>query len=288
MKTSFYLFALLLLFQSASSQELYVFSDPASNVPARSLSMRYAGKFMRSTVQEHSHTMSRHLLESSIGLSKNWMVRPILTVSDMYTDRKQKFESFGIYTKFRFFSIDDVHKHFRAAAFAKAIYSTNDLEYDELTGDGDQSVAQLGLILTQLMGKLAVSSTIAWNEVIDDTRWKNDYNLSYSGGYKSINYSISAGYLLYPRSYTSYNQTNFNLYLEMIGSRVIDKKAYFVDLAPAVQLIINSNTKVNVGYRFPISGLSAYRMSIFKNGTTRPASTILFSVERTFLNTFRK
>jgi hypothetical protein len=289
MKTYSILFFLLLVSQGAATQELYVFSDPASNVPARSLSIKYTGKMVRTTdVFLHTHNMSRHMLESSIGLNRKWMIRPILTVSDMYTDRKQKLESFGMYTKFRFYSADEVHKHFRAAAFAKAVYSSNALKYDELTGDGDQSAAQLGLVLTQLVGKLAVSSTLAWNEVLDSERW-----LKYDGprnfGYSSFNYSISAGYLVFPRSYSSYKQTNFNVYLEMIGSRGLDRKVYFVDLAPALQLIINSNTKVNLGYRFQLDGLSkAYRMSFLKQGTGVVSPSILFSVERTFLNTFRK
>lgn len=282
-------FCLILAIEPLPAQELYVYSDPASNVPARSLSVKYAGKALRTTdAFLHSHTMSRHMLESSIGIRKQWMVRPVLTISDMYTDRKQKFESFGIYSKFRFLSLDEVHKHFRAAAFIKVVYSTNDLKYDELTGEGDQSAAQVGLILTQLVGKLAVSTTVALNEVLDEERW-----LKYGGprnfGYSSLNYSISAGYLLFPRSYTSYQQTNVNLYVELIGSRALDRKAYFVDLAPALQLIVSSNTKINVGYRFQLDRFSkAYRMSYLKQGSGVVSPSILFSVERTFLNTFRK
>jgi hypothetical protein len=69
----------------------------------------------------------------------------------------------------------------------------------------------------------------------------------------------------------------------------LDRKVYFVDLAPALQLIINSNTKVNLGCRFQLDGLSkAYRMSFLKQGTGVVSPSILFSVERTFLNTFRK
>jgi hypothetical protein len=262
-----------------TAQELYVFSDPASNVPAKSLSLKYNSKWINGDMFGSSMLMSRHMGEASIGLNKKWMIRPAFTFSDMYTNRVVKWESISLYTKFRFYSNDEVHRHFRAAAFVKALYSSNDLEYDELNSDGDQSVVQGGVILTQLINKLAISSTLALTEVTNRERWK-EYLGPRDFGYRSFNYSISAGYLLYPREYTSYKQTNFNLYLELIGSRGIDRKYYFVDLAPAVQFILNSNTKINLGYRFQAKG-NAYRMS-------NAAPSISFSVERTFFNTFRK
>jgi len=183
------------------AQELYVLNEPASNVPAKSLNVKYGGKFVRESYDGHQHWGTRHMLESSIGLSKSFMIRPSATFSNMYKiypDRQLNFESMGLYAKWRWLSIDDIHKHFRAAFFVKGIYSTNDLLYDELTGEGDQSAIQAGLIFTQLVNKLAVSSTLAWNEVMDGERW-----LKYAGprnfGYRSFNYAFSAGYLVYPK-----------------------------------------------------------------------------------------
>jgi hypothetical protein len=111
------------------------------------------------------------MTETAIGLNKKWMIRPGVTFSDMYTNRVMKWESLSLYAKYRFVSNDEVHKHFRAAAFLKGVYSTNSLKYDELTSDGDQSVLQAGLILTQLINKLAVSSTFSLTEVLDDERY---------------------------------------------------------------------------------------------------------------------
>ena len=262
-----------------TAQELYVFSDPASNVPSKSLSVKYGSKWINGDMLGTRMIMSRHMGEASIGLNKKWMIRPGFTFSDMYTNRVVKWESVSLFTKFRFYSQDEVHRHFRAAAFVKALYSSNDLEYDELNADGDQSVVQGGVILTQLINKLAISSTLALTEVTNNERWKK-YLGPRNFGYRSFNYSVSAGYLFYPKQYTSYKQTNFNIYLELIGSSGIDRKYYFVDLAPAVQFILNSNTKINLGYRFQAKG-NAYRMSDAAPG-------ISFSVERTFFNTFRK
>ncbi|MFM1793644.1 MAG: hypothetical protein RL642_29 [Bacteroidota bacterium] len=265
---------------SLTAQELYVFSDPASNVPAKSLSLKYGGKFMGDDQRPSGDViMSRHMLDASFGLNKKWMIRPAFTFSDMYTNSVMRWESLSLYAKYRFLSNDAVHKHFRAAAFMKGVYSRNNLRYEELTGDGDQSVLQAGLILTQLVDKLAISSTLALTEVVDGERF-----LKYGGarrfGYSSFNYSLSSGYLLFPRRYKSYEQTNFNIYLELIGSQALDRKVYFVDLAPALQFIVNSNTKINVGYRFQLKG-NAFRMA-----DANPSLSL--SVERTFFNTFKK
>ena len=262
------------------AQELYVLNEPASNVPAKSLNVKYGGKFVRESYDGHQHWGSRHMLESSIGLSKSFMIRPSATFSNMYKiypDRQLNFESMGLYAKWRWLSIDDIHKHFRAAFFVKGIYSTNDLLYDELTGEGDQSAIQAGLIFTQLVNKLAVSTTLAWNEVMDGERW-----LKYAGprnfGYRSFNYAFSAGYLVYPQKYSSYGQTNFNVYLEVIGSNGIDREYNFLDLAPAVQFIFNSSSKLNLGYRVQVAG-NAFRMA--KSG-------INVSFEQSFLNVINR
>jgi hypothetical protein len=220
------------------------------------------------------------------------MLRTGLTMGNMYNldNNRLTFESVNVYAKYRFLSNDGVHKHFRAAAFLKGVFSTNDLKYDELTAEGDQTAVQAGLIFTQLVHKLAVSSTLALTEVLDGERF-----LKYGGprnfGYQAFNYSLSAGYLVLPRTYSGFNQTNLNLYIELLGSRgpgpeIFDAGAgsitrttfQYVDLAPALQLIIKSNAKLNLGYRFQLSG-NAYRMS---------NSAFLVSYERTFLNTFKR
>lgn len=263
-----------------SAQELYVFSEPASNVPARSLSFKYGGKWMQETSIGHEHVSSRHMLESSLGISKRLMLRPAITFGNMYAvypDQQQKFESLSLYLKYRFLSLDDVHKHFRASVYAKGIYSKNLLLYDELTMDGDQTAVQFGLMATQLINKLAISATASIHQVLDSERF-----LKYGGprrfGYQAFNYSLSSGYLMFPRKYNSYDQTNFNLYLELLGGIGLDRKYDFLDLAPALQLIIRSSSKLNIGYRFQVDA-SAYRMA---------TSSVYLSFEKTLLNKLGK
>jgi hypothetical protein len=258
---------------------LYVYSEPASNVPAKSLSFKYAGKWMGESTLGHKHTTSRQMAESSIGLGKFLMLRPALSFGNMYNeypDQKLRFESASIYAKLRLLSVDDIYRHFRAAVFVKGVFSKNDLQYAEITADGDQTAIQGGLILTQLLHKLAISGTGSLVEVLHPDRWK-DFGGQTFYGYQAFNYSLSAGYLLFPRKYKSYEQTNFNVYVELIGSKGLDRDYAFTDLAPAIQLILNSNAKINAGYRFQISG-GAYRM-----GT----SSFSISYERSFLNAIK-
>lgn len=240
---------LLMTGYALTAQELYVFSDPASNVPARSVSVKYSGKFLESI--HNNRIEQRHMPEVMLGLSKQWMLRASTTFSDMYS-KDLRWESVKLYTKYRFLSIDDVHKHFRMAAFAEGSYSRNDMMYDELSLDGDQSGIQGGLILTQLWDKLAISTTLGYLQVIKGQPPPHHIGMEQFPE-QAFNYSLSAGYLLFPRHYTSYKQTNINLYAELLGQQTLDNKKYYVDIAPAIQFIFNSNSKLNAGYRIQLN-----------------------------------
>jgi len=267
----FTLFILLFeIFHPIVAQELYIYSEPASNMPARAFGLKYSGKFL-----ENKNTLKneqRHGLELQFGHNKKWMTHVASTISDMYSPNV-RWESFRIYSKYRLLSVDDVHKHFRAAAFGEFSSSINPVRFDELNLEGDQSGLRGGVILTQLVHKLAVSTTLSYIYSLQD-RIKG---IGHSHNYNAFNYSLSGGYLLYPRSYKSYNQTNFNIYLECLGSQAVDTKTAFLDLAPALQLIFTSNTKLNVGYRFQVAG----------NMNRMANNSFHISIERTFLNALR-
>jgi len=269
----FPLVLLCIISSSAIAQELYVFSEPASNMPAKSISAKYSLKLLEGT---HSgRTEQRHTPEVMFGLNKKWMVHATGSFSDMYSSGVQ-WESVKLYAKYRFLSYDEVHKHFRMAAFLQGSYSRNDPYYDELSLDGDQSGIQYGIIATQLVNKLAVSATLSNVQILQSSRWPKQSSPSYP--YQAIDYTVSARYLLFPRNYTSYKQTNLNLYVELLGQKTYDLKRYYTDLAPAIQLIFNSNAKLNIGYRFEL-GSDMHRMA---------AQSWLISFERTFLNALSK
>ena len=256
---------------SVNGQELYVFTEPASNMPSQSISVKLTTRFQKGF---HSGSFEqRYAPELMVGLNKNWMVHAAASFSDMYTG-SLRWESAWLYAKYRFLSLDDVHRHFRMAAFAEYAYSRNPVFYEELTLQGDHSGVQAGIIATQLVNKLALSGTASILKVT--TPKPKIFPDGYP--YSSVNYSLSAGYLLLPVEYTDFNQTNLNLYVELLGQRTLEKALYFADVAPAIQLIFNSNTKLNLGYRFQLSS-NMHRMA---------ENSWLVSVERTFLNALDK
>lgn len=268
-------FLLLILVSLASgiacAQELYVFTEPASNMPAKSVSAKWSTKWLNS---DHSgRTEQRHTPEVMLGLNKQWMVHVAGTFSDMYSSNV-RWESMRLYAKYRFLSIDDVHQHFRMAAFGEATHSVNPVTYEEVSLDGDQSGVMGGIIITQLWKKLAVSGTGSFAQV---TSKKPKY-IEEAYPWQALNYSLSAGYLVLPFEYTSYKQTNLNLYVELLGQQTLDRKQHYLDLAPAVQLIFNSNAKLNVGHRFQLNS-DMHRMA---------KKSWLVSFEYVFLNALRK
>lgn len=266
-----FLFAL-----TAGGQELYVFTDPASNVPARSISVKLSGLFMGPQTW-HDRPMQRYIPEVMFGLSKNWMMRAGVSFGDMHTSNFA-WESVYLYGKYRFLSKDDIHRHFRMAAFADISHTRVPFHNDEISLQGDKSGVQAGIIATQLWNKLAISGTVSHIQVLDKSRRSKNTIYIPSRIYQAMNYSLSAGYLVLPKEYTGYKQTNLNFYAEVLVQQSLDRKVYYIDLAPAVQLIFNSNTKLNLGYRFQLDG-NMQRMA---------ETSWMISLERTFLNALRR
>jgi hypothetical protein len=235
-------------FRHVFSQELYVYAEPASSIPAGAIiaKMKADGGGMA------DRTGLRLTPEATFGISKKWMLRSGTSFSNMYTGN-MGWESLFVYGKYRFLSKDGVHKHFRMAAFAEMAYSRNPYTYDEVGLGGDRSGAQAGLVVTQLIHKLAVSITVSHTQATDRSRWdKIMYHPART--YEALNYSLSAGYLLLPAVYKSYKQLNLNFYTELLTQQTIDRRTFYTDLAPSLQAIINSNTKINAGYRFQLNG----------------------------------
>ncbi len=210
-------------------QELYVFSEPASNMPSKSISLKLTGRFPGT-----SDFRQRYMPEAMIGINKYLMVHLSGTVSDYYTKNLQP-ESGRLYVKYRFYSKDDVHKHIRMAAFADVSFSKSPYTYEETNLEGDNSGYQFGIIATQLLSKLAISTTWAYSKLFNVNADKLFLN---NPTYHFLNYSFSAGYLLLPKKYTSYKQLNVNAYAELLVAKSIQNKNYNLDLAPALQLIL--------------------------------------------------
>jgi hypothetical protein len=267
-------FFLSIVMQS-NCQELYVFTEPASNMPAHSISLKLADHFV-SNDKIYNRFSQRVMPQLMFGISKKFMFHLGASFANMHT-AAFKYESVNFYAKYRFLSIDDVHRHFRMAAFVDASKTKAPFHYDEITLMGDKTGVEAGLIATQLLNKLAVSGSISHIQVLDKSR-NNDIIYVPARMYQSINYSLSAGYLLLPKEYKNYKQLNVNLYSELLAEQSLDFKKHSIDLAPAIQFIFNSNAKLNMGYRFQLNG-NMQRMA---------TNSWLVAFERTFLNALKK
>src|SRR5688572_15853552 len=119
---------LLIVFSLAGAgQELYVFTEPASNMPARSIAAKITTRFQKGY---HSGSFEqRYAPEIMFGLNKNLMLHAAASFSDMYSSGVRG-ESAWLYAKYRFLSVDNIHRHFRMAAFGEYAYSRNELFYD--------------------------------------------------------------------------------------------------------------------------------------------------------------
>jgi len=249
------------------AQELYVFSEPASNMPAGTLGLKFSA--MRGKERHHYEGRSqRYMPELMLGFSKKLMVHAGTTFSNMYS-KDNRWESVYIYGKYRFLSIDDVHRHFRMAAFAQGAYARNEPYFEDIGLQGDRSGIQGGLIATQLIGKFAGSATGSFIQTFHDNKNFRD---------QALNYSLSAGLLVLPFEYKSYRQLNLNIYAELLGQKLLESDAYYIDFAPAIQFIVNSNSKLNFGYRFQLDGNQFRSMERY----------FQVSLEHTFYNVLKK
>ncbi|SFD06075.1 hypothetical protein SAMN05518672_101276 [Chitinophaga sp. CF118] len=256
------LFILLLLFKYAGAQELYVSTEPASNMPANSLGIRMTNKFFK--MENDGRTGMRFEPELMWGISKKLMVHVAGLASNQMQSSIEP-EGGSIYAKYRFLSKDELHSHFRMAAYVKGAVinnpfypvveghgSTKPYKNAELDLEGGASGVAAGIVATQLIHKLAVSATLGYNRFMNNTK----DNLPYEMSANAVNYSVSAGYLLLPRSYRSFEQTNLNLYVELLGKANTDavSRNHYLDIAPAIQFIFNSATRLDLAYRTQLFG----------------------------------
>jgi hypothetical protein len=225
------------------AQELYVNTEPASNMATSSLGIRLENQgYFNPTYK------NRSTLELMYGASRHLMVHGSLYVSNYYQNR-QHFEGGSVYAKYRFLSIDSVQKHFRGAFFAKLSGINNPIVNQEIALEGDNSGSQSGVVFTQLLHKLALSGSVSYLHAWDNA---GDNNIPLSNAKNAIGYTLSSGYLLLPKAYKSYDQLNLNVYAEFLGKINPGYGQSYLDAAPAVQLIFNSTIRVDFSYRIPL------------------------------------
>lgn len=231
-----------LLSTGMQAQELFVYSEPASNMPVKALGIRVSNWIMDETNTAH---INYHCIpELMLSVNKHLMIHAEGFLSNRTGGMTA--EGGGLYAKYRFYSADKIYRHFRMAAFGRATTNNGDIHQEELMTNGHNTGYQLGIIGTQLLHKTALSAT-AYYEQATDNRKGNEFPAVQSN--KAMNYVLSAGRLMLPKTYTGYKQTNLNIMVELLGQSLPDNGKQYVDIAPAIQLIFNSQTRFDIGYR---------------------------------------
>lgn len=257
-------FCLMALAYTTRAQELYVNTEPASNMAAHSLGIRLENQGF-----SLGGFKNRTTLEAMYGATGKLMLHGALYNSNFYQNN-QRFEGGSFYAKYRFLSIDTIQAHFRGALFGKAAISRNPYSQQEIALEGDNSGLQGGVVFTKLLHKLALSGSASYLRGLNSA---NDYG-TITGAKEALAYTLSAGYLLLPKNYTSYNQVNLNLYAELLGKTNPGYGQSYLDVAPAIQFIFNSVCRLDLSYRTPL----------YNNMQRNSANMYLIRFEYNFFN----
>ena len=145
---------LCLLSFTARGQELFVYTEPASNMPAQSVGLRLNNWLMRET---DGGRLNYHLLpEAMWGVNKNLMLHAEAFLSNR-AGSSMTVEGGSLYGKYRFFTQDAMYRHFRMAVYGRVSFNNADIHQDEIMINGHNSGYEGGLILTQLLHKQQVA-----------------------------------------------------------------------------------------------------------------------------------
>lgn len=141
---------------SCQGQELYSATEPASNIAAGSIGFRFDNLIMD---EISSSRINYHLIPTvMVGVSK----KLVLQGNVFFSNRNKKrfeYEGGSVYAKYRFLSKDAVQKHFRMAAFGRLSRNNSDIHQEELNMNGHNSGFEAGMVATQLLRKVALSSS---------------------------------------------------------------------------------------------------------------------------------
>lgn len=228
------------------AQELFPNTEPASNIPKKTLGLRYIGEaysdgngYIRNVnalrlMYGLTPRLSIYLTGSSSNHHKKNLPTdyPYHNTPERGVFKPYAFNGMSLYVKYRFLSIDEEKSHLRMAVYAEG--STVNTAHDE--GEprlmDDTKGFGFGYISTYLKNKFAISLTLGGifpgkyvgyqSDVIESMP---DIPTTVKYG-DAFNYSLSIGHLLLPKTYNSYKQTNINVYLELMGKYFGDTKVW--------------------------------------------------------------
>jgi hypothetical protein len=301
--------ALLFIVSVVSAQELFPTTEPASNVPKGAIGARLfdegypeAGLLRNITGLRLMYGLTSKLSVYATATWSDYHEKTLpfdfvthnhigTNVSGSANTPQQGipypyvFNSIDVYAKYRFLSIDGQNTHFRMAVYGEGSYvavPSHEAEPDLLI---HTSGFGAGLIGTYLVKHFAVSFTTGF---ILPSEYKGNAYDKFGGIYpttiqygNAVKYDLSFGYLLFPRKYTDYHQTNWNVYCEFIGKSYtaanatqldgppspilpdpllikisnttpILRAGNYVDINPGLQCILSSTYRIDVSLEFPL------------------------------------
>ena len=248
----------------SSAQELYINAEPASLIPkgTKVVRLNHHSIFLDGT--NIMGGIGNAIIMSpsiSYGLSKKIMVSGSFQFSNKPYEQDMMpnfgFSGFKLSSKQRILTTDKQKYHTRLSSFIKYSYHDNKFMKDNLDIEIQDTGFEFGIIGTQLINKLAISVTSAVTRISNiDEKYTNGSTVKWQSiNLNTIQNSISAGYLLFPRKYKSYKQTNFNLYLEYLTNTILTKNypdrynKFSSALAPGIQFIIMSRSRLDFSYK---------------------------------------
>jgi hypothetical protein len=266
MKKIVVLFYLALSFEG-KAQELFVMTEPASNMPSGSIAVRAMNSFM----YENDGKLNYHIMpEIMWGINTKWMVH-LQSYFSSRMDGNLKGEGGSVYAKYRMYSTDDLHKHFRIAAYGRYSINNADIHQEEIETMGHNTGYEGGVVATKLVNKVAVSSSLSFEKALNNMP---QYKFPTTQSNNATNYTLSVGKLIYPKKYTSLKQTNINLMCEFLGQRLNANGKSNLDVVPSVQFIIRSQARVDI----------AYRRQLYSTMTRTAPNGFMVKFEYTFFN----
>ncbi|HYM20058.1 MAG TPA: hypothetical protein VEW28_03530 [Candidatus Kapabacteria bacterium] len=237
---------------TARAQELFIQTEPASNMPAGRFGLRVS-----SDIWQDNKTVSRFGTEVMYGLTKDLMVHLQAYGSNQLTGFHP--ETFGAYVKYRLYVDDGFKYHFRISAYGEALGGEQHSMSPALSFKGAGPIVSGGFIATVLENRLALSLTVGATRALKEISISS---MTYSN-ITNLNSSFSVGYLIYPPSYTGYSDPNINVYAELLSYQSLydqsvdghttSEHATEMLLSLGPQLILNSVARFDLAYAITVT-----------------------------------
>ena len=260
----FFILFLLIHTYILSAQELYINSEPASLIPKGTKVVRLTNSNIFLDGSNIMGSIGNAFIVTpslSYGISKKIMLSGSIQFANKPYEQDMTpnfgLNGFKIYSKQRILSTDKQKYHTRLSSFIKYSYHEDKFMKDNIDIDLQDTGFELGLIGTQLINKLAISITTAITRIsnIDEKFTQGSTVKWQTTNLNTFKNSISAGYLLFPRKYNSYKQTNFNLYVEYLTNTILNENfpvrynKFRSTFAPGIQFIIMSRSRLDFSYK---------------------------------------